>query len=98
MHASIPAGPMPEAATATRADEASGFWLQFGAFSSADRARAALDRFRRELAWLGARFDVLRDGDLYKVQAGPWPQRAHALDAASRVRGASAFEPFAVFR
>ncbi len=98
MQAAMPVDSMPQAATASHAGEAPAFWLQFGAFASADRARTALDRFRRELAWLGARFDLLRDGDLYKVQAGPWRHREHALDAASRVRRASALEPFAVFR
>ncbi|MCD6680608.1 MAG: SPOR domain-containing protein [Burkholderiaceae bacterium] len=75
-----------------------GFWLQLGAFSSADGARAALERLRRELAWLGARFDLRREGALYKVQAGPWLQREHALDAAARVRGATALQPFPIFR
>ncbi len=42
----------------------------------------------------------LDDGDVYKrqVQAGPWPQREHALDAAARVRGATALQPFPIFR
>ncbi len=75
-----------------------GFWLQFGAFASADGARAALERIRRELAWLGARFDLREEGGFYKVQAGPWPQRERALEAAARVRGVSALQPFAIFR
>ena len=75
-----------------------GFWLQFGAFASADGARAALERLRRELAWLGAGFDLRYEGGLYKVQAGPWPQREHALKAAARVRAASAVQPFPIFR
>ncbi|MCO5099314.1 MAG: SPOR domain-containing protein [Burkholderiaceae bacterium] len=88
--------PLPGAAAAHAS--APGFWLQLGAFASADGARAALERFRRELAWLGARFDVHHEGGLYKVQAGPWPQRRHALDAAARVRSATALRPFAVSR
>lgn len=80
------------------AADAPGFWLQFGAFASADTARAALERLRRDLAWLGAQFDVRHEGALYKVQAGPWPQREHALDAAARVRRATALQPFAILR
>ncbi len=87
-----------EAATPTAAHDGPGFWLQLGAFASVDRARTALDRFRRELAWLGAEFDLRREGDLYKLQAGPWPQREHALDAAARIRRATALQPFPVFR
>lgn len=79
-------------------DARSGFWLQFGAFASAESARDALERFRRELGWLDARFDVREEGALHKVQAGPWPRREHALDAAARVRRAIAFEPFAIYR
>lgn len=75
-----------------------GFWLQFGAFGSAEGARDALERFRRELAWLDARFDVHVEGLLHKVQAGPWSRREHAFEAAARVRRATAFEPFAVYR
>lgn len=86
------------AADAPAAYGSPGFWLQLGAFASHDRARTALDRFRQELAWLGARFDLRREGDLYKLQAGPWPQRERALDAAARIRRATALEPFPVFR
>jgi len=93
--ASMPSSPAPQAGA--KAD-APGFWLQLGAFASADGARAALERFRREFAWLGARFDLHHEGGLYKVQAGPWPQREHALDAAARVRGATALQPFPIFR
>lgn len=89
--AAVPGTVQPRAAPA-------GFWLQLGAFASADAARAALERFRRELAWLGAQLDVRHEGELFKVQAGPWPQREHALDAAARVRGATALKPFTIFR
>ncbi len=90
--------PSSSAPPATGHASGPGFWLQLGAFSSADSARAALERLRRELAWLGARFDLRHEGGLYKIQAGPWPQREHALDAAARVRGATALQPFPLFR
>lgn len=95
---STPSSPSSPALTATAHTSGPGFWLQLGAFSSAGSARAALERLRRELAWLGARFDLRHEGGLYKVQAGPWPQREHALDAAARVRGATALQPFPIFR
>jgi len=91
---------MPSASppSAAQSNVGSGYWLQFGAFGSAEGARNALERLRRELAWLGAQFDVHVEGRFHKVQAGPWPQRRHALDAAARVRRATALEPFTVFR
>ncbi|MCD6674164.1 MAG: SPOR domain-containing protein [Burkholderiaceae bacterium] len=95
---SSPSSPAPSAPPATAHTSGPGFWLQLGAFSSAGSARAALERLRRELAWLGARFDLRHEGSLYKVQAGPWPQREHALDAAARVRGVTALQPFPIFR
>ncbi|HEY0877805.1 MAG TPA: septal ring lytic transglycosylase RlpA family protein [Zeimonas sp.] len=106
--ASPPATPEPVSATPMAAaplpappgqgENSPGFWLQFGAFASADSARSALERFRRELSWLGARFQLRVEGALYKVQAGPWPARDHALEAAGRIRRATVFEPFAVYR
>lgn len=86
---------------ATRMAEAQagrGFWLQFGAFGSIDSARSAMQSFARELSWIGVPFDVRADGALYKVQAGPFPRRELASDAAERVRSATAHRPFAVFR
>lgn len=80
------------------AQPARGFFLQFGAFGSLASARSAMQSFARELAWIGAPFDVRADGALYKVQAGPFPRREHATAAAERVRSTTAHRPFAVFR
>ena len=76
------------------APAASGYWLQFGAFGSADNADAALGRLTGQLPGLEAPLGVVADGGLYKLQAGPWPNRAAALAAAERVRGLTGFRPF----
>jgi len=110
-HTSMPLSPTQQAGAQTGAQAAAqtgaqaaaetgapGFWLQLGAFASANGARTALERFRRELAWLGTRFDLRHEGGLYKVQAGPWVQRDHALEAAARVRGVTGLQSFPIFR
>jgi len=75
-----------------------GYWLQLGAFGSADNAGAALDRLSRQVSGLGAPIDVVADGGLYKLQAGPWPTREAAQAAAERVRASTDLQPFATRR
>lgn len=96
--AEVAANPEDATPQSVEPDDSPGFWLQLGAFASPDHAQLAVERFRRELAWLGVGFDVQQEDAFYKVQAGPWPQRAQALDAAARVRRATAIQPFATFR
>jgi len=71
-----------------------GFWLQLGAFGSADNAGAARERLAARLTGLGAPIDVVADGGLYKLQAGPWPTREAAQAAAERVRAETELQPF----
>ncbi|TXL64172.1 septal ring lytic transglycosylase RlpA family protein [Zeimonas arvi] len=75
-----------------------GYWLQLGAFGSADNAGAALQRLSRQVSGLGAPIDVVADGGLYKLQAGPWPTREAAQAAAERVRASTDLQPFATRR
>lgn len=75
-----------------------GYWLQLGAFGSADNAGAALERLSRQVSGLGAPIDVVADGGLYKLQAGPWPTREAAQAAAERVRASTDLQPFATRR
>ena len=75
-----------------------GYWLQLGAFGSAGNAGAALERLSRQVSGLGAPIDVVADGGLYKLQAGPWPTREAAQAAAERVRASTDLQPFATRR
>ena len=75
-----------------------GYWLQRGAFGSADNAGAGLERLSRQVSGLGAPIDVVADGGLYKLQAGPWPTREAAQAAAERVRASTDLQPFATRR
>ena len=94
--AALPSTASPSTATSTAPQR--GFWLQFGAFHSLENARSAMTALARRFAWLGATFDVQQDGPLYKVQAGPWPRREHAVAAAERIRATTQLQPFATWR
>jgi len=75
-----------------------GFWLQLGAFGSADNASAARERVVRQVTGLGAALDVVADGGMYKLQAGPWPTREAAQAAAEIVRASTELRPFTTQR
>ena len=93
-----PASAPPPAREPVAATPIAGFWLQLGAFASLDGAQSALAKFARQLDWLGAAFDIRREGALYKVQAGRWPRREQALAVAERIRAATELRPFTTLR
>ncbi len=91
--------PAPAPALARAVSEVpGGFWLQFGAYASAQRAQTELERLRGELPWLQAQLGVHADGALYKLQAGPWPGRGAVSEAVRRIRDEATIEPYVVFR
>lgn len=75
-----------------------GTWLQFGAYASRDGAEAARLRLQRDLPWLADAVELVRHGELWRVQAGPWPRRDDALAAGERVSAASPYRPIPVAR
>lgn len=79
-------------------EDPGGFWLQFGAYASVQRAGIELERLRGELPWLQTQLGVHAEGVLHKVQAGPWPGRGDALEVARRIRAEAVVEPYVVFR
>jgi rare lipoprotein A len=89
--ASAPAdSPVPVAA----AD--GGFWVQLGAFGlreGAERLRA-----RAEADASGARFAIVTEGGLHRVQAGPFDSRTLARGAAERLGGILRLSPVVVER
>jgi rare lipoprotein A len=96
--ASAASAPVAAAPTASRAAQASGTWLQIGAFASRGNAEAVRARFSREVPWLAVPVDVLRQGDTWRVQAGPWTSREDALAVAARIASNGAFRPIPVVR
>lgn len=63
-----------------------GVYLQVGAFSRADNARQLLDRLTHELGFDASRTRLARDGNLHRVQLGPYPSDDAAHADRARVR------------
>ncbi len=106
---SPPATPEPapvvaseQPAGAPRADTvpAPGFWVQIGAFRVRDGAESFRARVGAEVEWLAPVLAVVDDDDatLYRLQAGPYPDRDEALGAADRIRAALHLVPLIVER
>lgn len=63
-----------------------GIYLQVGAFSRADNARKLLDRLMRELELDPSQTRVVLNGDLHRVQLGPYPDDDAAHSDRARMR------------
>lgn len=63
-----------------------GFYLQFGAFGSAENAQALAQRLNTLIAGQeSGQVQVSPGADLYRVQLGPYPDRTQAVNAALRL-------------
>ena len=91
---------VPEPARAARpiAMAAPGYWLQLGAFRERDGAFDFQRKVEREVEWLVPLMAVFTDRDLHRLQAGPYPSRAEASNAADQVRLALQLVPLIVER
>ncbi len=67
---------------------ASGFWLQLGAFRQREAALQLQQRLLRE--WPGQGVAVIDESALFRVQLGPYENRAQAQEMAARVQAQSA--------
>jgi rare lipoprotein A len=85
-------------AAAAVASEDAGFWVQLGAFSRSDGARALLDQVASEMDWLSPALTVVNDAGLHRLQAGPFRTREQASEAADRIRAAMQLSPVVVRR
>lgn len=83
----------PPAATASP-----GFWVQLGAFRQRDGAEQFLQRVAGELGWLSPLLGIFSEPQLFRLQAGPYPTRSEAQDAAGRIREALKLVPVVVER
>lgn len=79
-------------------DGAGGMFVQLGAFSVPDHARSFLQKMRIDLSWLAPSMQLVEDGGLYKVHAGPYFNREAAERDAERVRQTLGFAPFVLTR
>ncbi|HSO06161.1 MAG TPA: SPOR domain-containing protein, partial [Pelomicrobium sp.] len=102
-----PSGPASAAAPPpppTRADPPlvasapGGHFLQLGAFGSRENAESYLGRARAELAWLAESLQLYFHDNLFRVQAGPYPDLPAAREAADRIGGTFNVKPLIVTR
>jgi len=78
---------------------ARGYWVQLGAFRQRDGAETFQQRVATELDWLAPLLAVFRDsGELFRLQAGPYPSRNEARSAAERIRDGLRLVPVIVER
>ena len=76
--------------------DASGVYLQLGAFGSRENAESFLARLKAQADWLALSV-VPRDG-LYRIHAGPYGNPAEARQAAERITQALGVKPFVLTR
>ncbi|MGB7297899.1 MAG: septal ring lytic transglycosylase RlpA family protein [Burkholderiaceae bacterium] len=73
-------------------------YLQLGAYDTEKSAKVALIESGITLRWLSQPVGIIEDRGLHKLQAGPFASAKQAQQAARRIRAASTFSPFYVFR
>ncbi len=93
----VAAEPYQPTVIATASDRR-GIFLQLGAFSSRGNADNFRERLRRQLDWAGNDLDIEFRDRLYRVQLGPYRDRATANSAADKVRAAVEIKPIVVVR
>lgn len=90
-----PAPSSREAPMATMID-ASGVFLQIGAFASRENADLFRDQVARELPWIAAALRVESRDGLHRVRAGPYRDRVEALAVSGHIRAALEVTPIFV--
>jgi len=102
----LPPAAAPEArpldstpATAIPVDaQASGVYLQLGAFSARANAENFRSRLNAQLAWLDRAIEILQRDGLFRLHLGPYRDRAEAGGIAERIRSALNLEAVFVIR
>lgn len=96
------ASPKAEAENASlpapAASEASGVFLQFGAFGSKDNAESYLARLQAQFEWLAQALHIFARDGLFRVHAGPYPSQSEARRIAQRISEALGVRPMVLTR
>jgi rare lipoprotein A len=87
----------PALASAPRA-ASPGFWLQLGAFSRLEGAEQLRSELAGGLDWMAPLLAIFKDNALHRLQAGPYPSRDEARQAAERLRASFPTQPVLVQR
>jgi len=69
-----------------------------GAFSRLDGAETLRQKLATELEGLAPLLAIFKDSSLHRLQAGPYPTREEARQAAERLRAALNLQPVVVRR
>ena len=84
--ASRPLDDGPAASTAIPvAADASGVYLQLGAFSARQNAESFRARINGQLAWLNKAIEIFQRDGLFRLHLGPYRDRAEASSVAERI-------------
>jgi rare lipoprotein A len=75
-----------------------GVFLQLGAFSSRENAEDMRAKIYRRLDWLNDPVEIRPRGGLYRLYAGPYRDRAAALEVAARIDASMQLTPVVVVR
>jgi len=78
--------------------DASGIYLQLGAFGSQQNAESFLARLQVQVAWLAETVHILARDGLYRVHAGPYASRNEARTAADRISQTLGIKSFVLTR
>jgi len=76
--------------------EASGVYLQLGAFASRENADIFRDRVAGQLTWLAGALRIESADGLHRVRAGPYRDRIEALAVSGHIRDALEVTPIVV--
>ena len=78
--------------------EASGIYLQLGAFSGRDNAENFRTRIYQQLAWLNDAIQVYSRDGMFRLHLGPYRSRDEANSMADKIRDALQLKPVVVVR
>ncbi|MGW8184014.1 MAG: septal ring lytic transglycosylase RlpA family protein [Burkholderiales bacterium] len=85
-------------AQAPLTSDASGIYLQLGAFGSKPNAESFLARLQMQVAWLADTVHIYSRDGLYRVHAGPYASRDEARAVADRISQAFGIKSFVLTR
>ena len=88
-----PQAPPQQAAPLPVSSNASGVFLQLGAFSVRDNAEQFRAKVYKELAWLNDPMEVSAQGALFRLQLGPYRTQDDARRMAERIRNELNLKP-----
>ncbi len=89
--------PEPRPVIATASNKR-GIFLQLGAFSSRSNAETFRDRLQRQLDGIKGEFGIELRDKLYRVQLGPYRDRASANAESAKIRASLEIKPVVVVR